>query len=371
MRTTIEMCEGWRFWRSAEAEGEGEAVSVPHDAMLGEGRDANAPSGGAGAYFEGGVYRYEREIVAPEGWCDACVTLEFEGVYRNASVYLNGEKIAFNAYGYSGFYVCLDGALRYGEKNVLAVVADNSKVPNSRWYSGSGIYRPVRLVVRPLRRIDLDGIAVRTVSIDPTGAEAAHVMVDVTHNAGEGAAVLVDIVRDGAQVASAASGLGNTRPSASADERWVSSVEVAIPDARLWSAEAPNLYECRIRLVEGDAAFGGDAVADVTPLDEDCVTFGIRTLEWGPRGLLVNGRETKLAGGCIHHDNGILGAIDLDVASYRKIRIMKEWGYNAVRSAHNPMSKGMLRACDELGMYVMDELCDMWYENKNPFDYAL
>ena len=139
----------------------------------------------------------------------------------------------------------------------------------------------------------------------------------------------------------------------------VASVEFSIENARLWSAETPNLYQCRVTLMEN-----GEVVDEVTE------KFGIRMLEWSNQGLFINGQATLLRGGCIHHDNGILGAATYDQAEERRVRILKEAGFNAIRSAHNPTSRALLNACDKYGMYVMDETFDMWYMHKNKYDYA-
>lgn len=334
MRETIELTTGWTLYRNGSEVGE--EVRVPHDAMLGEPRSPQAVTGNAGAYFPGGTYRYERTLEVPAAWEESVVTLELEGVYQKATVLLDGEELAHNDYGYTGFYVDLTDHLHPGTPSVLTVIADNSHQPNSRWYSGSGIYRPARLHVRSRDHIALDGVHVTTETIMPA---CVRVRTDVV---GEGE-VNVSVWRDGVVVAS---GSGTD-------------VMLAIPDAKLWSADEPELYECRAVLKWGRAL-----------VDEERVTFGIRNVAWGPEGLLINGCETLLKGGCIHHDQGILGAAELPEAAWRRVALLKAHGFNAIRSAHNPLSKAMLEACDHLGMYVMDEFADMWYEHKNPCDYA-
>lgn len=315
----------------------GEEVRVPHDAMLHEQRSPLAPTGSAGAYFPGGTYRYECEVVAPVSWAHKHLVLEFEGVMGHATVLVDGREVATHAYGYTGFSVDVTRRLVLGSTSTITVVADNTQQPNSRWYAGSGLYRPVRLVVQDACRIERDGVTVETLGINP-----AYVRVR-TQFAGAGEP-MVRIERDGVTVA------GHR----GAD------VSLGIPDACLWSAENPVLYTCHVLLRN----MSGETV------DEICVPFGIRKIDWGADGLLVNGRPTKLRGGCVHHDNGILGAVDLPEASRRKVAILKEWGFNAIRSAHNPISRSMLDACDELGMYVVDEYADVWYQRKNPYDYA-
>lgn len=334
MRETIELTDGWTLYRNDATTSE--EVRLPHDAMLGEQRSPDAVTGNAGAYFPGGTYRYELALDVPERWADHALVLEFEGVYQKATVYLNGTELAHNTYGYTGFYVDITHEAKLGQANELVVVADNSHQPNSRWYSGSGMYRPARLHVLPPDHIELNGIEVTTVSTTPA-------CVRVRTRFAGACEASVSIWKDGKTVAA-------TR---GAD------VVLAVPEVQLWSAEAPNLYECRVVLRKGRSV-----------VDEGQVSFGIRDVAWGPDGLLVNGKETLLRGGCIHHDHGILGAAEVAEAAWRRVALLKEQGFNAVRSSHNPISKVMLEACDHLGMYVIDEFADMWYEHKNPCDYA-
>ena len=330
MTQTIELVE-WSL--------DGRTVRVPHDAMLGERRSADAPTANAGAYFHGGTYRYEHVLDVPASWAHKHVFLEFEGVMGRTRVLANGRELARHAYGYTGFCVNLDDAIEPGMRTVIAVEANNSEQPNSRWYAGSGLYRPVHLVVQDQDRIERDGVSIVTEFIHP-----AQVRVQ-TRTTGKGTPYV--------RIEEPGTGIG-VAGHAGAD------VVLGIPNAKLWTAETPHLYTCRVTLRDDDGA----------ALDEVCVPFGIRTLSWDARGLLVNGSPVKLRGACVHHDNGILGAMDLPAASRRKVAILKEWGFNAIRSAHNPLSQSMLAACDEQGMYVMDEYADMWYQRKNPHDYA-
>ena len=303
----------------------GKPVTLPHDAQISELRSASASDGGHG-YFPGGVYTYEKTFLVPNEWAGRKVLIEFEGVYRNCTVSLNGKEIGSHRYGYTGFALPLE--LNCGEENTLTVVADNSQIPNSRWYTGSGIYRPVWLHIGGEERIEYRGVKITTLSIDPA---VVKVEVDATADA------KVEILEEDTVVASGVPG------------------EITVPNARLWSDEAPNLYTCRVTV--------GDDVAQEK--------FGIRKIEWSPRGLFINGKETLLRGSCVHHDNGVLGAAAYDESEWRRVRILKEAGFNAIRSAHNPCSRAMLEACDHYGMYMMDETFDMWYNRKTRFDYGL
>ena len=299
----------------------GKAVTLPHDAQIAEKRGADVGGGGHG-YFPGGIYTYEKTFTAPAEWADKTILAEFEGVYKNATVSLNGKELAFHPYGYTGFFVELEG-MNIGGENTLTVVADNSKLPNSRWYSGSGIYRPVWLWECEKDGLRPESVKITTVSIDPAVIRVQSpisVRAEVAGVSGEGTDFLL-----------------------------------TIPGAKLWSAEEPNLYTAHITAGEGD---------------ETEIVFGIRQITWSNKGLFINGKETLLRGGCVHHDSGILGAATYAESEERRVRILKENGFNAIRSSHNPASKALLDACDKLGMYVMDETFDMWYNRKNPYDYG-
>lgn len=332
----IPFCDNWLFSEKGKAR---QSLSVPHDAMLQQGRSADAPSGRSAAFFLGGRYEYEKKIWAPAEWEGKTVLLEFEGVSPSAMVHLNGRNIGGCTYGYSLFRVPLDG-LRYNEYNDLLVEVDNSRQPNSRWYPGAGIYRPVWMLIAGKEHIEPDGIRVTTLSCSP-----AKICVEVAHTVAGATAedVLVEIIHGGKKVAQGVGG----------------KVQIAVPDAQLWSAESPSLYQCLVTLRQGGKV-----------LDVQGCTFGIRKIEWSPKGLTVNGETVLLKGGCIHHDNGILGARSYAKSEWRRIRRLKEFGFNAVRSAHNPLCKSALDACDALGMYVMDEAWDMWNEVKSAHDYA-
>ena len=312
-----------------------QAVSIPHDAMLAEHRDPLAPSGKNGCWFEGHDYLYEKTFTAPADWADKALLLEFEGVYQHAEVSLDGEKLAFRPYGYTNFYVDLTGRLTPGE-HTLSVIARNSDQPNSRWYSGAGIYRPVTLWTADKAHIAVNGVKIKTTSIAP--AEIA-----VTVNTTAPGEVQVEVLDGDAVLASV------TQPT---DGETV--CRMALPDAKLWSIDAPQLYTCRVR-------FG---------TDEHVCQFGVRSIAWGKEGFLLNGERVILQGACVHHDHGLLGAKCFPEAEERRVRLLKENGYNALRSAHNPCSKVLLDACDRLGMLVMDEYIDHWYIHKTEHDYV-
>lgn len=328
----IDFNQDWLFVKKGAA---AVPVHLPHDAMLHEKRDPACLNGRSTGYFPGGKYVYTKNFIVPDEWADKSVFLEFEGVYHNAVVSVNGKEAARHPYGYTNFAVELGEFLDFGGKNVVEVIADTSGEPNTRWYSGAGIYRPVWLYVGEKKHIDIDGVQITTLSHDP-----AVIRVKTLATGGN---AQIEVYNNNKLVAVAS---GND-------------VQIMVPDAELWSADNPKLYDCRV-LLQNDGQI----------VEEQSVHFGICHLEWNTKGLFINGQETKLRGACIHHDNGILGACEYPAAAQRRVRILKEAGFNAIRSAHNPISRALLEACDKLGLYVMDELCDMWYEHKNRYDYA-
>lgn len=324
--------EKWLYRKNGE--GSFEEVTLPHDAMIDSPRSADAASGGAGAYFEGGVYEYEKRFDVPADWNGKNVYFVFGGIMRCAKVFVNGQQAGEQAYGYTEFCVSADPFLRYGSENVIRIVADNSKQPSSRWYTGGGIYRSVWLAVKDRVHFAHRGISVETVSINP-----ATVRIRSERTGG----IPVYAVSRGGKIVATRKGDG----------------DLEIPDAKLWDDVDPNLYTLTAKLYEGDSL-----------KDEETLSFGIRELSWNKDGFFVNGRNVLFRGGCVHHDNGILGARAYEEAEDRKVRKLKEAGFNAVRSSHNPCSEAFLDACDRYGVYLVDELSDMWYMHKKKYDYA-
>lgn len=309
----------------------GKPVTLPHDAMLAEPRTALSAGGTNTGWYEGYDYEYRRTLTVPENELADTHILEFEGVYHNAEVWLNGQKAAFRPYGYTNFYVDCAPYLHAGE-NELRVIARNADQPNSRWYSGAGIYRPVQLWTARGAHITLNGVKIRTLSLDPAVVE-----VRVKTTAPGTVRLMVDDL-----------------PAMQQESDGEAVFTLTLDNARLWTPETPNLYTCRV-------SFADDVVTE---------TFGVRKVEWGTDGFLLNGKRYIIQGACIHHDNGLLGAVCDPDAVARKVRLLKENGYNAIRSAHNPCSKALLAECDRQGMLVMDEYIDHWYIHKTEHDYV-
>lgn len=309
----------------------GKSVTLPHDAMLAEPRTALSAGGTNTGWYEGYDYEYRRTLTVPENELADTHILEFEGVYHNAEVWLNGQKAAFRPYGYTNFYVDCAPYLHAGE-NELRVIARNADQPNSRWYSGAGIYRPVQLWTARGVHIALNGVKIRTLALDPAVVE-----VRVKTTAPGTVRLTVDDL-----------------PAVQQESDGEAVFTLTLDNARLWTPETPNLYTCRV-------SFADDEVTE---------TFGVRKVAWGTDGFLLNGKRYIIQGACIHHDNGLLGAVCDPDAVARKVRLLKENGYNAIRSAHNPCSKALLAECDRQGMLVMDEYIDHWYIHKTEHDYV-
>lgn len=335
----VKINSGWLFYKDGFRKN-ARLLDLPHDAMLEEKRQPDLPKGSASGFFPGGKYWYEKIFFGDPDLADKTVIVEFEGIYMKSTVLLNGEEVGGWIYGYTNFYVDLTGKLRIGQDNVLTVIADNSLQPNSRWYSGSGIYRDVNLYVGHQEHIIPDGIKVKTLSHTPAVLEIAVEAVK-----GADTEVHIEVLEDAKVIVTAT---GET-------------VQVTVPDAKFWSSDNPYLYSVRTVLVKNGEI-----------LDETIIKTGIRTLSWdSANGLQVNGQTVKLKGACIHHDHGPLGACSYDKAEYRRVKKLKELGYNAIRYAHNPSSRILLEVCDELGMYVLDETFDQWKLPQSDMDYAI
>ncbi|MEV6348306.1 glycoside hydrolase family 2 TIM barrel-domain containing protein [Actinoplanes sp. NPDC051851] len=325
-------------------------VTLPHDAMIG--RTRSTAEDGAGAYFPGGAVEYRKSFPVPEQDRGKRIVLEFEGVYRDAVVFLNGAYAGQRPYGYSRFLIDADRFLKFGEDNEVRVEARTHK--DSRWYTGAGIYRDTWMLVGGVVRIAPDGVAVSTPDVDAERA-VVEVAVTVVNDSIEIATHDLAIELrdpDGAVVAD-----GATPVTVLPGESTTARLRLYVPGPRLWNVDNPALYR---------------AEATLGALDRETVTFGIRSLRLDPvHGLRINGETVKLRGACIHHDNGIIGAVSAPAAERRRVRLLKEAGFNAIRMSHHPAGPALLDACDALGMLMIDESFDVWTSGKSEFDYHL
>ncbi len=356
---------GWKFFlgdpggaeSNSFADSSWRAVDLPHDWSIESQPNKDNPSGARGGFFPGGVGWYRKTFHAPADWKGKRVSVEFDGVYRDATVYLNGHMLGKHPYGYTAFAFDLTPQLNLATANVLAVRVDNSAQPNSRWYSGSGIYRHVRVVVTSPTHVAHWGVFVTTPEATSASAKVS-IRTRVANESSANAGVTVETTlldKSGNKVGSAQSKLSVATGKEDEAEQ---DINVATP--ALWSPATPALYRA-VSTIRKDGKV----------IDEVTTPFGIRSLAWSAeKGLLLNGQPIKLTGGSVHHDNGPLGAAAFDRAEERRVELLKSAGMNAVRTAHNPPSPAFLDACDRLGLLVLDEPFDVWEAHKVKFDYG-
>jgi beta-galactosidase len=354
--------EGWSFRSTVSAfaelggaAGEWTEVVLPHDALIGQPRSSEAPGGAASGYFPSGAFEYRTTLSPLPSDEGKQIFLEFDGVHRDAMVYVNGALAGQHAFGYSRFLIRVDPYLRFGTANEVRVTCVAHQ--DSRWYTGAGIYRDVHLIVKDAVHIANDGVRFITEDIESQQAVVELIAVVANHGPTTVTADLHAFVNEEgvADVASASSPI-TLLPGTSGTVRQKFSVD----SPALWSTDSPSLYQGLVQVRLNDRI-----------VDEEAVTFGIRRIQVDARkGLRINGQPVKLRGACIHHDNGPLGAVALAAAEERKVRLLKDAGFNAIRSSHNPAGSALLAACDRLGMMVLDETFDMWTSNKTDFDYA-
>jgi len=364
-RDVIPLDSGWRFHLGdtpAAATPEFDdsswrAVDLPHDWSIEGETSSDEPSAGGGGFFPTGVGWYRRTVHAPSSWEGRRVRVEFDGVYRNAEVWIGGQRLGLHPYGYTPFELDLTPYLRLDGDNVLAVRVDNSAQPSSRWYGGSGLYRHVRLVVLEPVHLVRERVFVATTEASEASA-SLRVEAAVANESGtpREVEVEVEIVDPEGRVAGRARLTGRSP----AGGIFHAAPGIRVERPRLWSPETPTLHRAVLRVrVAGRLA------------DDLRVPFGIRTVAVSAeRGFELNGRPLVLFGGNVHHGNGPLGAAAFDRAEERRVEILKAAGFSAIRTAHNPPSPAFLDACDRLGMLVMDEAFDGWARPKVAHDYS-
>ena len=338
-------------------------VTLPHDAMLSEERAEENPGIHNIGYFAGYDYEYTKTFHLDEDRKGETIFLLFEAIYHNSRIQVNGYEVPSRSYGYTQIVVDATPYLVFGGDNTVTVVAINSDQPNSRWYSGTGIFRPVWLCTAGKAYLPLYGTRVRTISIDKEKKSARlHLSAKTS---GEGEVMFTVLDPDGKEGASIT--VKAKKQEQERDKSFAAEAEVEVEGARFWSDQTPDLYTLHVEYSEGT----GETAGEDTETDTEDITFGIRTLSYDRKnGFCVNGERVILKGACIHSDNQMLGAVSVPEAEERRVRLLQETGYNAIRSAHNPASESLLAACDRLGMYFMDEYTDCWYIHKNRYDYA-
>ena len=333
-------------------------LDLPHDwSIEGEINHKN-PTGGAGGYFPAGIGWYRKTFSVGNEWNGKKVSVHFEGVYMNSEVFINGKFLGSHLYGYTPFSYDLSPYLNFNGRNVIAVRVDNSQQLNSRWFSGSGIDRHVWINVTNAVHIAELGVIIKTPEVSVQKATVQIKTLVKNETSLPQSFVLNTQLQD-----ANSKNAGNSQVKVVLAAKSEKEVEQAIIVQKplLWTPETPRLYNARIQVTAGKKV-----------VDEAKTNFGIRSLRFSAEnGFQLNGKTVKLNGGCAHHDNGCLGAAAFDRAEERKAELLKEAGFNAVRTSHNPPTEAFLNACDKLGIMVIDETFDGWRTGKNKYDYSI
>jgi beta-galactosidase len=332
-------------------------LDLPHDWSI-EGKvNAKNPTKGAGGYFPSGIGWYRKTFQAPDAWKAKKTAVYFEGVYMNSEVFINGKSLGVHPYGYTSFSYDLTPYLNFGKENVIAVRVDNSQQMNSRWYSGSGIYRHVWMIASDPVHVAHWGIDISTPEVSSKKATVL-VKTKVKNETASAQSVVVKTLLWNKNSKSAGNGQMKVEVPANSEKEITQTIQVSNP--MLWTPETPNLYQAQIQVVK-----------DKKVLDNTKTNFGIRSIKFtAENGFQLNGKTVKINGGCVHHENGCIGAAAFDRVEVRKVELLKAGGFNAVRTSHNPPSEAFLDACDRLGLLVMDESFDCWNVGKNSNDYS-
>lgn len=333
------------------------SVDLPHDWSIEGNFDKNNPAGNDGGYLPTGVGWYRKVFTPLAKDVNREVGLYFEGVYMDSEVFVNGHSVGKYPYGYSSFFYDITPYILLGKPNIIAVRVDNSRQKNCRWYSGSGIYRHVWLIQKQQIHIDHWGIGITTPQVTNEKAKV-QVSVKLENKTSLDEVVVLKIALNHDKIGVEEDQCTVHIP-AKSSQSVIRLLEVEHP--RLWSPDDPQLYEAQV-----DISKKGENIDGMTE------TFGIRWIEYSAKeGFKLNGKSLLLTGGCVHHDNGCLGAAAFDRAEERKVELMKKAGFNSVRTSHNPPSEAFLYACDRLGLLVIDEAFDGWRDAKNPYDYSI
>lgn len=334
-------------------------LNLPHDWSIELPFDINSPTGNGGGALRGGTGWYRKTFAMPATAKNKFVAITFDGVYRNSEVWINDHYLGKRPYGYSSFQYDISPYLKFGnEKNVIAVKVDNSQQPNSRWYSGSGIYRNVWLTVTDKTHIPYNGAYITTPQINSKSANVnLKTNVDVSSRVKQTISALTTIFnKEGQIVAKKISAVPSMQ-----DTPVTISQDFAVADPVLWSVGKPYLYKAVTQIVSNGKV-----------VDEYTTSFGIRSFSFDvDKGFSLNGQKIKINGVCDHHDLGFLGAAINKSALRRQLQILKDMGVNGIRTSHNPPAPELLDLADEMGFIVMDEAFDMWKKEKTKYDYHL
>ena len=341
-QTNLLFDEGWQFTHN----GKTISVDLPHDwDIFTAPNPEKGATGTGGGWYAAGKGEYRKSFKTPIG---ELVKLHFEGVYQKAEVFINGQKAGQHSYGYTPFTIDVTPFLHRDKRmNEVVVKVNNSEQPNCRWYSGSGIYRHVWLQTMPALHIAENGVFVTTPEVK---GDKATVRVEVT------------VENESSQDRNTTVAVGNEQLIVSVPAKQTKAVTTTfiVNNPHLWSPNDPYRYEVKAELKEAGKT-----------IDHQTVHYGIRSFSFDTEnGFVLNGKRVLLNGACVHHDDGLVGAMAFDDAEIRKVHLMKEAGFNLIRTSHNPTTRAFLDACDSIGMLVIGEVFDGWRTQKNPYDYS-
>ncbi|MDB4920392.1 glycoside hydrolase family 2 TIM barrel-domain containing protein [Mucilaginibacter sp.] len=363
--------DNWSFYRGGALSAENESyddakwkrVDLPHDWSIEDLPGTSSPftqnaiSQVGGGFTIGGTAWYRKTFTVPTTQKGKRLIIQFDGVYMNSTVFINGHNLGTHPYGYTSFWYDITDKIKFGQKNIIAVEVKNEG-QNTRWYSGSGIYRHVWLKVTDPVHMAQWGTFITTPEVS---AKAAKVNIKTNVLNGTTAEQKIKLITKilDQKNTTIATVEADELIKAGASFEFKKDIDIANPE--LWSSEAPSLYTAVT-----------EVYVDGKLTDEQRTSFGIRKISFDTEnGFQLNGRTVKLKGGCVHNDNGPLGSRTYDRAEERKVELLKASGFNAIRCAHNPPSPAFLEACDRLGILVIDEAFDAWKYGKNPYDYHL
>ena len=366
-RTIINFNKDWKFHlgdvENPNAENfndnDWRSLNLPHDWSVELPFDKNSPTGTGGGALRGGTGWYRKTFTLPAHAKNKKVFIDFDGVYMNSEVWINGHSLGVRPNGYISFRYELTPHLKFGnEKNILVVKVDNSKQPNSRWYSGSGIYRNVWLVTTNDIYVDHWGTYVSTTKVsDQSATIDIKIRVNNSGNSDKNTSVKTTLFDPSGKEVSTASSTLNAKSNTTTE----TTQQAQITTPHLWSIEHPNLYKAVTQVM-----------VDNKTVDEYQTNFGIRYFNFDvDKGFSLNGKSVKIIGVCDHHDLGCLGTAINTRTLERQLEILKGMGINGIRTSHNPPAPELLDLCDKMGFIVMDEAFDMWKKPKNRYDYHL
>ena len=332
-------------------------LDLPHDWSIEGELNPKNEMGNDGGYLPSGIGWYRKSFTVSNDWKGKSVSVYFEGVYMNSEFFINGKSLGLHPYGYSSFSYDITHYLDFTKENVISVRVDNSKQKNCRWYSGSGIYRHVWMIVTNPVHVVNWGVSITTPEVSSDKATISVKTIIINETSLPQSIVLNTEIMD---ANSKKAGKLQSRVELAANSQKETTQIIKISKPSLWTPETHHLYQAHVSIINGKKI-----------VDETQTNFGVRSIKFTAlSGFQLNGKTIKINGGCVHHDNGCLGAAAFDRAEERRVELLKTAGFNAIRTSHNPPSEAFLNACDRLGMMVIDEAFDGWRTEKNKYDYA-